>query len=88
LDLLLSNDPGIGINSSLPNWSDADIGRRYSLLSLTIGNTNVLILIYRDPISTIGIILSPDVPTGAGNSSLLNFTAHHFFKTYFYDKFS
>jgi hypothetical protein len=30
-------------NLSLPNWSGADIGPRYSLSTLTIGNTNVLV---------------------------------------------
>jgi hypothetical protein len=33
-----------GFNLSLPNWSGADIGPRYSLSTLTIGNTNVRLL--------------------------------------------
>jgi hypothetical protein len=35
-------------NLSRPNLSGADIGPRYSLSTLTIGNTNVCFLIYRD----------------------------------------
>jgi hypothetical protein len=54
----------MGIILSRPNWSGADIGPRYSLSTLTIGNTyvrlliiatygsNVFYKIYRDPISS------------------------------------
>jgi hypothetical protein len=45
-----------GFNYSRPNWSGADIGPRYSLSTLTIGNTYVGLLIYRDSIYSLYLL--------------------------------
>jgi hypothetical protein len=73
--LLIYRDPidQTQTNNSRTNLSGADIGPRYSLSTLTIGNTNVRLLIYHYP--TVHHLL---------NWSLPNFTLIPFFKIIFY----
>jgi hypothetical protein len=45
-----------GFNFSRPNWSGANIGPRYSLSTLTIGNTYVLLLIIHYPLDLMSFL--------------------------------
>jgi hypothetical protein len=64
-----------------------NIGPRYSLCTLTIGNTYVCLLIYHYPTSTIGFNWSLPNLSDAGNNSRPNFTANLFLILIFYGKF-